>query len=333
MRPNDTNSPTILLAIELSASTWLVAARVPGSEKPHLHRIDGGDTVALLTLISSLQARVARRLDATISVVCCFEAGRDGFWLQRLLTAQGVDTHVLEPTSILINRRARRAKTDRLDAVGMLRVLAAYRSPAASPSAKARRTSLSGAIRPRRRYASQTQAASPMPTVTPKTAAALSTPAATPPNIGTSLRSSRKPYLRSPPDERASAHGAAELCEGSWRPRYAVAGRQRTQREGEDTGETAHADERDWNSTRSSGGGAIAINQRPGFRPYPVALGVSPRDVQCLKCSGPGFLEGEPKHLDPILMRRESVFGHSEVDRHKARRWPGQPVEQPALVG
>jgi len=126
MQPNNTNSPTILLAIELSASTWLVAARLPGLEKPHLHRIDGGDTVALLNLISSLQARVARRLDATISTVCCFEAGRDGFWLQRLLTAQGVDTHVLEPTSILINRRARRAKTDRLDAVGMLRVLAAF---------------------------------------------------------------------------------------------------------------------------------------------------------------------------------------------------------------
>jgi transposase len=126
MQPNDINSPTILLAIELSASTWLVAARVPGSEKPRLHRIDGGDTVALLTLISSLQARVARRPGATINVVCCFEAGRDGFWLQRFLTAQGVDTHVLEPTSILINRRARRAKTDRLDAVGMLRVLAAF---------------------------------------------------------------------------------------------------------------------------------------------------------------------------------------------------------------
>ena len=126
MQPNDINSPTILLAIELSASTWLVAARVPGSEKPHLHRIDGGDTVAFLTLILSLQARVARRHGATINVVCCFEAGRDGFWLQRFLTAQGVDTHVLEPTSILINRRARRAKTDRLDAVGMLRVLAAF---------------------------------------------------------------------------------------------------------------------------------------------------------------------------------------------------------------
>ena len=125
MQTIDTVNPTILLAIELSASTWLVAARVPGSEKPHLHRIDGGDTAALLALISSLQARAARGLDAAISVVCCFEAGRDGFWLHRLLTAHGVVYHVLEPTSILVNRRARRAKTDRLDAEGMLRVLAA----------------------------------------------------------------------------------------------------------------------------------------------------------------------------------------------------------------
>lgn len=122
MQPIDTVNPTILLAIELSASTWLVAAHVPGSEKkPHLHRIDGGDTAALLALISSLRDRVARRLDAAISVVCCFEAGRDGFWLHRLLTAHGVANHVLEPASILVNRRARRAKTDRLDALGSAR--------------------------------------------------------------------------------------------------------------------------------------------------------------------------------------------------------------------
>lgn len=118
--------PVIHLAIELSCSTWLVAARLPGDEKPRLHRITGGDTAALLALISSLRARVAARLGAPIGVVCCFEAGRDGFWLHRLLTAHGVVSHVLEPTSILVNRRARRAKTDRLDAEGMLRVLAAY---------------------------------------------------------------------------------------------------------------------------------------------------------------------------------------------------------------
>jgi hypothetical protein len=76
MQPINTVNPTIYLAIELSASTWLIAARLPGSEKPHLHRIEGGDTAALFALISSLRARVARRLDAAIGVVCCFEAGR-----------------------------------------------------------------------------------------------------------------------------------------------------------------------------------------------------------------------------------------------------------------
>ena len=112
MQTIDAVNRTILLAIELSASTWLVAARMPGSEKPHLHRTDGGDTAALLALISSLRARAARSLDTTIGVVCCFEAGRDGFWLHRVLTAHGIVYHVLEPTSVLVNRRARRAKTD-----------------------------------------------------------------------------------------------------------------------------------------------------------------------------------------------------------------------------
>ena len=116
----------IYVAIELSRSTWLVAARLPRAEKPQLHRIAGGDTAALLTLLSSLRARMTSKLGAAIGVVCCFEAGRDGFWLHRLLTEHGITGYVLEPTSILVNRRARRAKTDRLDAEGMLRVLMAY---------------------------------------------------------------------------------------------------------------------------------------------------------------------------------------------------------------
>jgi transposase len=61
-----------------------------------------------------------------VDVACFFEAGRDGFWLHRVLTAHGIAAYVLEPTSILVNRRARRAKTDRLDAEGMLRALATW---------------------------------------------------------------------------------------------------------------------------------------------------------------------------------------------------------------
>ena len=116
----------IYLAIELSSSIWLVAAHLPGAAKPKLHRIGAGDTAALLALVTSLRAQVPAGPGAAIEVASCFEAGRDGFWLHRLLMAHGIASHVLEPTSILVNRRARRAKTDRLDAQGLLRVLMAY---------------------------------------------------------------------------------------------------------------------------------------------------------------------------------------------------------------
>jgi transposase len=117
---------TVHVAIELAVSSWLVAARLPGAEKVRLHRIEGGDTAALLALIAELRSSASRKLGGIAGVACCFEAGRDGFWLQRLLAAHGIAAHVLEPTSVLVNRRARRAKTDRLDAEGMLRVLAAW---------------------------------------------------------------------------------------------------------------------------------------------------------------------------------------------------------------
>src|SRR3954465_3380696 len=114
------------IAIELSFSSWLVAARLTGAKKSRLHRIEGGDTGALLALIGKLRPPAPTQLGGAAEVACCFEAGRDGFWLHRLLTAHGILVYVLEPTSILVNRRSRRAKTDRLDAEGMLRVLAAW---------------------------------------------------------------------------------------------------------------------------------------------------------------------------------------------------------------
>jgi transposase len=116
----------VYLAIELSCSTWLVACRLPGSAKASLHRMDGGDTSTLLALIASLRERAEVKNGPAIKIVCCFEAGRDGFWLHRLLTSHGIINHVVEPTSILVNRRDRRAKTDRLDAEGLLRVLMNY---------------------------------------------------------------------------------------------------------------------------------------------------------------------------------------------------------------
>lgn len=116
----------ITVAIELSRSTWLIAAQLPGFEKPRFHKIVAGDTTALLSHLSLLRSCASEQLGCAPAVSCCYEAGRDGFWLHRFLTAHGIANHVLEPTSILVNRRARRAKNDRLDAQGMLRVLTAY---------------------------------------------------------------------------------------------------------------------------------------------------------------------------------------------------------------
>ena len=117
---------TLLVAVELSLSSWLVALRVPGADKARIHRMEGGDTAALLALIADLRGRASGRSGRPADVACCFEAGRDGFWLQRLLAAHDIPTYMLEASSILVNRRGRRVKTDRVDAEAMLRVLAAW---------------------------------------------------------------------------------------------------------------------------------------------------------------------------------------------------------------
>jgi transposase len=91
-----------------------------------MHRISAGDTAALLMLLDGLRSSQPATSGHPAPIACCFEAGRDGFWLHRLLTANEITTYVVEPTSMLVNRRARRAKTDRIDAEGLLRVLAAY---------------------------------------------------------------------------------------------------------------------------------------------------------------------------------------------------------------
>jgi transposase len=115
----------IYLAIDLSSSSWVIAYRLPANDKAKVHRLEAGDGAGLLAFIASLRHRLDPSDNPSTFVVSCFEAGRDGFWLHRLLSAHGVINHVVEPTSILVTRGARRAKTDRLDAFGLLRVLAA----------------------------------------------------------------------------------------------------------------------------------------------------------------------------------------------------------------
>jgi len=59
-------------------------------------------------------------------VVSGYEAGRDGFWLHRFLEAEGIQNLILDSASIEVNRRKKRAKTDRLDVVKLVGLLVRY---------------------------------------------------------------------------------------------------------------------------------------------------------------------------------------------------------------
>jgi transposase len=117
---------TIFVAIELSQKSWLVTLHCPDKDKISRHRLEGGDHAGLLTLIDRMRERAARALEAAPTVVSCYEAGYDGFWLHRRLQAAGITNYVFDPASIAVDQRARRVKTDRIDGEKMLRTLMAY---------------------------------------------------------------------------------------------------------------------------------------------------------------------------------------------------------------
>lgn len=117
---------TIFVAIELSQRSWLVTLHSPDRDRISRHKLESGDHAGLLALIESICARAARKLGSAPKVVSCYEAGYDGFWLHRLLTAAGITNFVFDPASIAVEQRSRRAKTDRIDGELQLRTLMAY---------------------------------------------------------------------------------------------------------------------------------------------------------------------------------------------------------------
>ena len=111
------------VAIELSKSNWVVGFQTPLTDKASRHQVKAGDAKGLIELIERVRMRVGRQLSRPVEIVSCYEAGYDGFWLHRVLEAYGIHNHVLDPASLQVRRRARRPKTDRIDAERMVRAL------------------------------------------------------------------------------------------------------------------------------------------------------------------------------------------------------------------
>ena len=114
---------TIYVALELSKASWLVAINAPGGDKVSKYTVAAGATTALSAILTRARAQAERWCGESVRIVAIHEAGMDGFWVHRWLEAQGIESHVVDPASIAVDRRKRRVKTDRIDVEKLLRTL------------------------------------------------------------------------------------------------------------------------------------------------------------------------------------------------------------------
>lgn len=115
------NESTLYVAFELSAKQWKLAMTSGFGVDPWLTTVPAGDLRGVERAVA--RARTRFKVSAQTAVVSCYEAGRDGFWIHRALTQLGISNRIVDSASIEVNRRARRAKTDRLDALKLVRML------------------------------------------------------------------------------------------------------------------------------------------------------------------------------------------------------------------
>lgn len=116
----------IAVSLELSQVSWVVTALLPGSERLSRYSLSAGDGAALLSLLERLRAKAAKQRGTGLKTVVIQEAGFDGFWIHRLLEAQGIESHVVDAASIPVPRRRRRAKSDVIDGETLLRALLSW---------------------------------------------------------------------------------------------------------------------------------------------------------------------------------------------------------------
>src|SRR5215218_9812569 len=117
---------TLVLAIELSSRSWVLATQIPGLQGVKSRRVIAPTKEALSTAMAGYRARAQAAGRTAERVIAIYEAGWSGFWLARWLAGRGVEAHVVQPSSVPVDRRARRAKSDGIDAELLLRTLLAW---------------------------------------------------------------------------------------------------------------------------------------------------------------------------------------------------------------
>ncbi len=113
---------SMMMAMELSNKKWKLA--FSNGQKVRQVNVDWGAEKSLLRQIETAKEKLG--LCKNADVYSCYEAGRDGFWIDRLLKKNGINNIVVDPASIEVNRRKRRAKTDRLDANKLVLMMIRY---------------------------------------------------------------------------------------------------------------------------------------------------------------------------------------------------------------
>jgi transposase len=114
--------PVLYVAFELSNSTWKLACS-DGDKLRHI-TVAAGDLAHVQRTIIGAKRHFG--LGDKVHTVSCYEAGREGFWLHRYLHSCGIENVVVDSASLEVNRRLRRAKTDRVDAGKLLSMLIRY---------------------------------------------------------------------------------------------------------------------------------------------------------------------------------------------------------------
>lgn len=118
---------TLYASLELSRAKWLVTCLLPERDRMSKYWTAGGNGRELLCLLERIRARAQQSSGYPVTIVVIHEAGLDGFWVHRLLEASGIESHVVDPASVAVPRRRRRAKTDAIDGETLLRTLLAWK--------------------------------------------------------------------------------------------------------------------------------------------------------------------------------------------------------------